>query len=188
MWFRVCLGKTLTETEVCKQIKHSATKTQHTSVHPPPVFCATLFTVHSPLQASEAVSNATQIWISAVLCKFDSNYVCITELWNKSVCCGMWLHIPLLFWSIIVCSVCWVFISCGLFLFFPPLFSFLSCGLPPPLFFLNETPFLIKKEKKKRNLNLFLKVIWIPAREIWSKNRRLLFYIVSWNSFKKVEQ
>lgn len=35
---------------------------------------------NSLLQMSEAVSNAIQIWISAVLCKFDSNYVCITEL------------------------------------------------------------------------------------------------------------
>lgn len=138
MWSRVCLGKMLTETGVCKWIKNLGTKMQHTPANPHPVFCATLFTVHSSLQTSEAVSNAIQIWISAVLCKFDSNYVCITELWNKSVCCGMWIHIPLLSLSIIVFSVCWVFISCGLFLFFFFSFSLLSCGLylpPPPFFF-----------------------------------------------------
>lgn len=151
MWFRVCLGKMLTETEVCKRMQNSGKKTQHTSANPHPIFCATLLAVHSSLQMREAVSNAIQIWPSAVLCKFDSNYVCITELWNKSVCCGMWTHIPLLFLSIIVFSVCWVFISCGLFLFIFFLFLSILGTFPPPLpffffFLLNETPpFLIKK-------------------------------------------
>lgn len=126
----------------------------------PIVFCATLFTVHSSLQMSEAVSNAVQIWISAVLCKFGSNYVCITELWNKSVCCGMWIHIPLLFLSIIVFSVCWVFISCGLFFF--SLFLF--------FFFFNETPFLfflikIKKIQDSIFFIVFLKAIWVAATD-----------------------
>lgn len=151
---------------------------QHTSAKPYTVFCATLFTVHSSLQMSEAVSNAIQIWISAVLCKFDSNYVCITELWNKSVCCGMWIHIPLLFLSIIVFSVCWAFISCGLFLFF-------FCS-PFLLFFFFKWDSFSKIKKKKKELRKEIILFFKPVlksninssyRQTWSKKGRLYFIL-----------
>lgn len=136
MWFRVCLGKMLTETQGCKQTQNLGTEMRNAAPcanpHPTRVQLDLLFRVH-----------CKGVNLSLMPYKFGyqlvyANLPLITYAllsYEISQCVVVCEHIPLLFLSIIVFSVCRVFISCGL-LFPPhPLFLSILWTSPPPHFF-----------------------------------------------------